>query len=120
MNIYVQTQGFNATPAMEAHVRKQLSRNLASAEDHIMAVDIFLGDINGPKGGVDKKAGVCVQLASRDAIRVEVVHTDLYAAITIAARKSKRAVKRTVQRHKRVERRKIRHLRHFQGELAAG
>ena len=68
MRIYIQTQGFELTPAIQAHVEKQLKRNLASMEDQVMAVNVFLGDINGPRGGEDKKALVSVQLASRLAI----------------------------------------------------
>ena len=84
-----------------------------------MAVDVFLGDINGPKGGVDKKALMSVQLASRLAIRLETVHADLYAAVSQVARKAKNTVKRTVSRHKRMKKAELRQLRHFQGELQA-
>ena len=65
MRILLQSHGFELTPEIDAHVRKQLVRNLASPEQHIMAVDVFLGDINGPRGGADKKALLCVQLTSR-------------------------------------------------------
>lgn len=111
MRIYLQTQGFELTAEIDAHVRKQLARNLAKSKQHIIAVDVFLGDINGPRGGADKKVLVCVQMTSRLAVRLEAVHADLYAAIALASRKAKRAVKRTVRRHKRIEKSDLRELR---------
>lgn len=120
MRIYLQTHGFELTSEIDAHVRKQLERNLARSKQHIIAVDVFLGDINGPKGGADKKALVCVQLNSRLAVSLEAVHADLYAAIALAARKAKRAVKRSVRKHKRIEKSDLRKLRQAAGEFQTG
>lgn len=120
MRIYTKTQGFDLTPAIDAHVAKQLHSNLASAENQVIAVDVFLTDINGPKGGIDKKAVVCVQLASRMTIRFEAVHADLYAAVSLAARRTKHTVRRTLRRLKRMEKAELRGLRHFTGELQTG
>ena len=120
MRIFLQTHGFELTPEIDTHVRKQLTRNLASSEQHIVAVDVFLGDINGPRGGADKKALVCVQLTSRPAVKLEAVHADLYAAIAHASRKAKRAVKRTVRKHKRIEKSGLRELRQAGGEFQTG
>jgi ribosomal subunit interface protein len=120
MRIYLQSQGFDITSAIDEHVRRQLARNLAGSEDNIIAVDVFLGDINGPRGGMDKKALVCVQLASRLSVRFEAVHSDLYRAVTVAARKAKRSVKRTLRRHKRMEKAELRELRQYPGDYLAG
>ena len=120
MRIFLQTQGFDLTPEIDAHVRKQMNRSLARLEQHIIAVAVFLGDVNGPKGGMDKKALVCVQLTSRLAVRLEVVHDDLYTAISLASRKTKHAVKRTVRKHKRVEKANLRKLRQDGGEFLMG
>ncbi len=117
MRINIQTQGFKLTSAIDAHVRKQLSRNFRAMENHIIAVDVFLRDINGPKGGKDKRALVSVQLASQPAVKVEVLHTDLYAAVSVTARRAQRAMKRTLRKHNRIKRAHLRELRHLQGEL---
>jgi len=120
MRTIIQTHGFELTSEIDAHVRKQFARNLARWEQHIIAVDVFLGDINGPKGGADKKALLCIQLTSRLAVRLEALHTDLYAAIALASRKAKRAVKRTVRKHKRIEKSNLRKLRQGGGEPQTG
>lgn len=119
MRIQVQTQGFDLTSAIDTHVKRQLARNLGPMHDQIVAVDVFLGDLNGPKGGEDKKALVSVQLVSRLAVRFEAIHADLYAAVSVAARRTKHSVKRTLRKHKRMEKAALRELRHSQGELQA-
>ena len=55
MKIFLQTQGFELTSAIDTHVRKQLGRHLAGSQNNIIAIDVFLSDINGPKGGVEKR-----------------------------------------------------------------
>lgn len=119
MRMYIQTQGFELTSAIDQHVRRQLAHNLAGSEENIIAVDVFLGDINGPRGGMDKKALVCVQLASRLSVRFEAVHGDLYRAVTVASRKAKRSVKRTLRRHARMEKAELRRMRQFSGDYLA-
>ncbi|MEE4146230.1 MAG: HPF/RaiA family ribosome-associated protein [Halieaceae bacterium] len=120
MRIYLQAQGFELTSAIDAYVRRQLARNLAGSQDDIIAVDVFLGDINGPKGGMDKKALVCVQLASRLSVRFEAVHGDLYRAVSVAARKARRSVKRTLRRHRRMDKLELRSMRQFPGDYLTG
>ena len=120
MRIYIQTQGFELTAAIDQYVRRQLSSKLAGAEDSVVAVDVFLEDMNGPKGGIDKKALVCVQLVSRLAVRFEAVHDDLYRAIGVAARKTRQNVKRALRKHKRLNKAELREFRQYTGELQTG
>lgn len=120
MRIHLQTQGFELTSAIDAHVRRQLARHLAASENDIIAVDVFMGDINGPRGGMDKKALVSVQLPSRLSVQFEAIHSDLYRAVAVAARKAKHSVKRTLRRHKRIQRAELRSMRQFSGDLQAG
>ncbi len=119
MKIYLQTQGFELTSAIDTHVKKQLGRDLRGSQNNIIAVDVFLSDINGPKGGIDKKASVCVQMTQRLSVRFEATHDDLYRAVTAASHKAKQSVKRTLRKHKRIERRELRELRQNAPDLQA-
>ena len=101
MKIGLQTQGFELTQAIEDHVNKQLQRCLGNVEDHVFTVEVFLSDINGPKGGNDKKALICVHLAGRHSVKVERTHADLYSAVASAARQVRSAVKRTLRSDER-------------------
>ena len=111
MNIHLQSQGFDLTDAIDAHVRRQINFNLASFEGHIVSVDAFLRDINGPKGGPDKKALICIRLDSRNTVTIERTRADLYASITLVARQAKRAVRRALNKNRRMEKQALRELR---------
>lgn len=109
----MESQGFELTTAIRAHVLKQLNFNLANFESHILAVDVFLRDINGPKGGADMKALIQVSLGSGQPIKVESTRSDLYASIALASRQAKRAVRRTLSKQRRMEKLALRHMRQF-------
>ena len=113
MNIQLQSQGFDLTDAISAHVQRQINFNLANFESHITSVDVFLSDINGPRGGPDKKALVCVRLVSRSTVTIERTRANLYTAITLASRQTKRTVSRALNKHRRMEKGALRELRQF-------
>lgn len=100
MNIRVQTQGFALTPAISAWTGSRLSRVLKPFADEVLQVEAFLKDLNGPKGGEDKQALVCVRVRNGAPVVAESTHSDLYAAIDQSARTARRSVRR--QREKRV------------------
>lgn len=113
MKIHLETQGFEPTPAIKSHVTKQLRLNLANFDSHIVAVHVFLRDINGPKGGADMKTLIRVMLDTRHSINVESTRNDLYAAVVVAARQAKRSVRRSLNKHRRMEKLALRHMRQF-------
>lgn len=113
MKTQLETQGFDLTDAIAAHVDRQLAFHLSSFEHHVLAVDVFLRDINGPKGGPDKKVLIRAQLATGKPITVEHTRSDLYTAVTQAARQAKRAVKRALGKHRRMEKLTLREMRQY-------
>lgn len=113
MNIHLESQGFEITSSIREHVTKQLNFNLANFASHVMSVDVFLRDVNGPKGGADMKALIRVSLDEGQPIKVESTRPDLYASVILAARQAKRAVRRTLSKQRRMEKLAIRHLRQF-------
>jgi ribosomal subunit interface protein len=113
LKIHLESQGFELTDAIRAHVHRQLNFNLANFAGHIMSVGVFLRDINGPKGGADMKALIHVQLESGHAVKVESTRSDLYASIVLATRQAKRTVRRTLSKQRRMEKLALRHMRQF-------
>lgn len=113
MRVQLESQGLELTPAIRAHVHKQLSFSLANFDSHIVSVSVFLRDINGPKGGADMKALIHLKLDAGQPIKVESTRSDLYAAIILAARQAKRAVKRTLSKQRHMEKLALRHMRQF-------
>ena len=110
MNVKIQTQGFELTPAIAAQVHERVSETLRRYADEIIAVDVYLKDLNGPKGGEDKQAGIRVQLRYLAPITVTSVDDDLYKAIRRSAKRSRRAVRRSSGKFRRIRRRGLQHL----------
>ena len=102
MNITIRTQGFDTTGAIDGFVRQQADAALEKFSEHIVSVDVFMKDINGPKGGIDKQVLARIRLPGRQLIAMEVTRADLYAAVTVCLRRAKRAVRRAVKKLQRV------------------
>ena len=110
MKVRIQTQGFELTPAIAARVHEQVNGILRRYADEVLAIDVYLKDLNGPKGGLDKQAGIRLQVRHLPPISVISVEDDLYKAIDRSARRSRRAVRRSTSKFRRIRRRGLHHL----------
>jgi len=96
------------TSAIDQFVRDQVRTALQHVSENIIAVDVFMKDANGPKGGVDKHALVRVQLRNRQVLAVETVHDNLYAAIKTGSKRTKRTVRRHLRKSQRIHKQRMR------------
>ena len=112
MNIAVSTQGFGLTQAINDFACSQLESALRTYSDMVVSVDVFMKDINGPKGGEDKQVLVRTRLRSGQVIAVECTRANLYSAIAATTRRSKRSVRRALRKLRRIERLRLRELRY--------
>ena len=108
MNVSIEVQGFSLTGPIEARVRRRASAALGRYDVETTAVDVFLRDVNGPRGGKDKTALVRVSLRRRPPVVVESASDDLYAAIDASMRRSRRAVRRALTRNRQLLRDRVR------------
>ena len=65
---------------------------------HVNRVVVRLSDINGPRGGADKRCHIQVVLAGIPDVVVEDTEVDLYTAIDRATDRARRTVFRRVDR----------------------
>lgn len=98
MNIDIRANGFALTEALREYVARRLRFTLTRADEHVRRVSVHLGDVNGPRGGRDKRCRVRVMLRDRPDVVIDDVETDLYAAIDRAANRAGRCVARCVAR----------------------
>ena len=101
MDIRIRSQALRLEAPTEAFVREQLQSALQRFDDRVMSVDAFLKDINGPKGGIDKQVLIRIHLRNRQVMATEITRADLHAAVVVAARKAKRAVRRSLEKSQR-------------------
>lgn len=98
MRITIQSQGFVMTAALRSYVEQRLNAALGWTGGRLRKLGVFLSDINGPRGGIDKRCKIQVHLTSGKAVVIEDTEADLYVAIDRAAERADRAVVRRVER----------------------
>lgn len=103
MIIDIKSRGFSLTPALKSFVDQRMSFVLARYGEKISRVNVTLLDVNGPKGGVDKRCSVHLKLQSATSIVLQETHEDLYEAIVYCGNRLRRIVGRKVAqlRHRR-------------------
>ena len=98
MRIAIHANGFDMTAALHQYTEQRVSTALGWARLHMRKLAVSLSDINGPRGGVDKRCKIQVQLDNGREVIIDECEADLYAAIDRAAERADRAVVRSVER----------------------
>ncbi|MCU7843257.1 MAG: HPF/RaiA family ribosome-associated protein [Candidatus Thiodiazotropha sp. (ex Monitilora ramsayi)] len=98
MQIDIQARNFYLTEAIRDHTKRRLHFTLSCCKDRIQRVVVKLSDINGPRGGADKRCQVHVTLAALPDVLVEDIEADLYVAIDRATDRTGRTVIRRISR----------------------
>ncbi len=92
------------TSALASYTKEQLKKALASQEDQVLGARVWLSDVNGPRGGVDKHCRFQIHLNGKKSVVVSETSENMYAAIARAARRVSTAVTRRVKRDQRFKR----------------
>jgi len=100
MQINIQARNFPLTDALRSQVERSLGFALSARDDHIQRVLVRLSDINDPRGGADKCCHIHVVLSHLSDVVIEDTETDLYIAISHAANRVGRTVRRRLTRQR--------------------
>ncbi len=98
MHVDINTQGFSITSGLRDYVVKRLAYALSHGDDRITRLTVRLSDINGPRGGEDKRCLIEARLKQAPAIVIEDIQADLYLAIDRAAERAGRSLARRLGR----------------------
>lgn len=98
MQIDIQARHFPLTDALRSHAERRLRFALTCCADHIQRVVMRLSDINGPRGGADKRCHLQVVLAGLPDVIIEDIEADLYVAIDRACDRAGRTLVRKLGR----------------------
>lgn len=96
----VQSQGFPLTDGLRDYLMKRLAYGLNHGDESITRVTVRLSDINGPRGGADKRCLIEVRLKAAPAVVIEDTEADLYVAIDRAAERAGRTLARRLARQR--------------------
>ncbi|MGD8926796.1 MAG: HPF/RaiA family ribosome-associated protein [Thioalkalispiraceae bacterium] len=98
MQIEIQTRDFALAEALGAYIEQRINFALSSRYDQIKRIQVRLLDINGPRGGIDKRCQIHITLPRLRDIVIEDTEQDLYVAIDRATDRAARTVHRRLAR----------------------
>jgi hypothetical protein len=101
MRLHIHRAGSGRNPALCAHVERRLHFALGRLKTQIDQVTVKLGDINGPRGGVDKFCRIVVRCPGSAPVVVEQRDADWLRATDLAVGRTAHAVRRALQRRVR-------------------
>jgi ribosomal subunit interface protein len=104
MQLDIQARSFSLTTALQNYAEMRLRSSLTCFSENIQQVDMRLSDINGPRGGSDKRCQVRIILAGLPDVVVEDTQADLYLAINRSVERAGRTVRRRLNRSRNMHR----------------
>jgi ribosomal subunit interface protein len=110
MQIDIQARNFTLTEALHQYVKRRLAFVLDTWNDDIQRIQVRLSDTNGPRGGVDKRCLIRIDLNRKPSIVIKDTEENMYAAIDLATDRASRAVSRKLMRRRNYRRLTLRHL----------
>ena len=94
----IEGRGLDVTREIRAHTQRTVSMSLARFIRHIRSIEILLEDVNGPRGGVDKRCRIDLYLKRGGRLTSSANSLDAAAAVTIAARRARVLLQRRCQK----------------------
>ena len=98
MQIEIQARDFTLTKSLSDYIERRINFLLSSKYDQIKRIRVYLSDINGPRGGVDKRCKIQISLPRLKDIVIEDTELDLYVAIDRVVDRAVRTVNRRLGR----------------------
>lgn len=100
MQFDIQARGFTLTDAMRAHCERRLRFALGRAGGRLHGIGVRLSDVNGPRGGVDKRCILHATATGMPPLVITHDETDIYAAVDHAADRLARVLTRQMKRNR--------------------
>lgn len=98
MHMDIQSSGFTLTGGMRDYLMKRLAYSLNHGNEFITRLVVRLSDINGPRGGADKRCVIEMRMKASPAVIIEDTEVDLYVAIDRATMRAGHTLTRRLSR----------------------
>ncbi|MBL8762858.1 MAG: HPF/RaiA family ribosome-associated protein [Phycisphaerae bacterium] len=100
MEIRILDGAIKTSAAQHAYIVTRVTGAAGRLRDAPCTIDVRLTDLNGPKGGIDKRCAIVVTPPGLGTLRVEEQAADYYSAIDAAAAALKQSIARLLERTK--------------------
>jgi ribosome-associated translation inhibitor RaiA len=98
--IAVRSPAAPLSPELRSTAENRVRRAVQRFARRIRQISIWLDDVNGPRGGIDRTCRIQVHLIPAGVATVEARGPSVYAAVALAADRVKNAVNRTLKRRR--------------------
>lgn len=105
--MHIDIHGLNIQPtdAMRIYMHRRIQTSLDHLHHAVRGVVLRIKDINGPRGGVNKRCQISVQLTSGERIFIEDIDEDVYRVVDRITTRTKHTIARFVARRRDLRRR---------------
>ena len=86
------------------HILRRVERAVRRFRDRIGRITVRITDVNGPRGGIDKRCKITAELIASAPLVVESASDDAYDAVGLAASRLGHTAARTLGRRRRAPR----------------
>jgi putative sigma-54 modulation protein len=100
MQLAIHGQHLRLDSQIQEHIERQMDFALGQFDSWISGIDVYLEDVNGPRGGVDKRCRILVNIKYGKTIKVEDGDRDFTIAVNRAADRLRNAVGREVEKRR--------------------
>lgn len=87
MNLILKSHGFAISESLRQYVERRINFALDRCEQRLGDVVVDLGDLNGPKGGVDKVCRISAEVTGLRTVNVHVCAANFAAAVDQGCRR---------------------------------
>ena len=100
MQIDIRANGIEVSESLQAHTERCLKFGLDWARHDVDRVVITLSDINGPRGGNDKRCQLRIPLPKMRDVVIEEIAGDLQIAVARSVDRAARSLERRLSRQR--------------------
>lgn len=100
MRIDIRGVHYDLADELERHVERRLRSALGRFAGRIDRVLVRIADVNGPRGGIDKRCRITIVLVPRGVVRLEDAGHDPYTLVARASRRAGQGVRRALLRRR--------------------
>jgi putative sigma-54 modulation protein len=98
MQIEIRARHIDVTAALRTHIERRLTFALGRFAERIGRVRVMLDDMNGPRGGIDKRCRITIRVVPTGTVVMEDQDSNVYTAIDRVAGKAGTCVGRQLKR----------------------
>lgn len=103
MRIDLRCDGVEAAPGLQDYVARRMRFAVGRFRDHIQWARVKVADVNGPRGGADKRCVVQLRLRNLPDVVFAITQLDVRAAVDEAADRVSRVLAQRLRRNRRVD-----------------